>query len=189
MHRIRRFRHVPPFVALLVATACVHAAPNTKLRIPAQARVADARLADVRLEFTCTTGKGGVLAVAAVLPPPEAVAMFPLERFEGPEGIGQIENLATWSVLGKRAMQVSSSIAGWRGVDGDGFLLESTRDSGRDSDLGRLLKRWLRDVRQPLWLEVRAPEGNAKLQVTALPDDHRARLSLVLAPCLSRSRP
>ena len=188
MRCARRFRHALPLLALVLAATCLHAAPNTKLRIPAQARVADARLADAQLEFSCTTGKGGALSVAVVLPAPEAVPGFALERFEGPDGIGEAGKLATWSVLGKHAMRVDGAISGWRGVDGDGFLLTSSRDSGRESDLGRLLKRWLRDVRQPLWLEVRAPEGDAKLQVTALPDARRAQLSLVLAPCLAQSR-
>jgi len=189
MRRIRCFRHVLPLFALALAVTCAHAASNTTLRIPAQARVADTRLANAQLEFNCTTGKGGALSVAVVLPPPEAVTAFALDPFEGPDGIGEAGKLATWSVLGKRAMQVSGAISGWRGVDGDGFLLASSRDSGRESDLGRLLKRWLRDARQPLWLEVRAPEGDAKLQVTALANDRRAQLSLVLAPCLAQSRP
>jgi hypothetical protein len=189
MHRTRLFGHVLSAIAFALATASLHAAPNTKLRIPAHARVGDARLADVQFEFTCTTGKGGALSIAAVLPTPEAVPGFPLERFEGPEGIGEAGKLATWSVLGKRAMQANGAISGWRGVDGDGFLLASSRDSGRETDLGRLLKRWLLETGQPLWLEVRAPGGNAKLSVTALADARIAQLSLVLSPCLTQSRP
>jgi len=186
---MRRHHHrVSCLLAIALAASPLHAAPNTKLRIPAQARVGDTAVAAAQFEFTCTTGKGGALSVAAVLPPPEAVAEFPLERFEGPDGIGEAGKLATWSVLGKRAMQASSAISGWRGVDGDGFLLASSRDSGRKTDLGRLLNRWLRESRQPLWLELRAPEGDAKLMVTALPDTRRAQLSAMLAPCLTQSR-
>lgn len=179
---------VPSLFAIALGASPLHAASNTKLRIPAQARVGDTTITGAQFEFTCTTGKGGALSVAAVLPPPESVAEFPVERFEGPDGIGEAGKLATWSILGKRAMQASSAISGWRGVDGDGFLLASSRDSGRRTDLGRLLNRWLRESRQPLWLELRAPEGNARLVVTALPDTRRAQLSAMLGPCLTQSR-
>jgi len=188
MHHHRHLSFVSCLLAIALAASPLHAAQSTRLRIPAQARVGDALVAAAQFEFTCTSGKGGALSVAVVLPPPEAVAEFPLERFEGPDGVGESGKLATWSLLGKRAMKVSSAISGWRGVDGDGFLLASSRDSGRATDLGRLLNRWLRESRQPLWLELPAPDGNAKLVVTVLPDTRRSQLSSVLAPCLTQSR-
>jgi hypothetical protein len=39
-----------------------------------------------------------------------------------------------------------------------------------------------------LWLELPAPDGNAKLVVSVLPDTRRSQLSSVLAPCLTQSR-
>ena len=185
MRRIRCFRHVLPLFALALAVTCAHAASNTTLRIPAQARVADTRLANAQLEFNCTTGKGGALSVAVVLPPPEAVTAFALDPFEGPDGIGEAGKLATWSVLGKRAMQVSGAISGWRGVDGDGFLLASSRRSNKESDLARLLRRWINDGGQQLWLTVDSPQGGAKLEVRAMPEGYRTRLGVALSQCFA----
>jgi hypothetical protein len=175
-------------LAALVASTAT-AASNEKLRIAAQARVADSALADAQFEFTCTTGKGGALSVAVVLPAPESVPTFPLEKFEGPDGIGENRMLATWSILGPRAMTVTSSISGWRGVDGDGFLLASSRTSAKSSDLARLLKRYLADGGQPLWLVVAPPEAGAKLEAHALPSARRTQLAMTLAPCLTQVRP
>ena len=85
------------------------------LRMPAQARIGDTQLPDAKIEFSCTTGKGGALQVAVTLPTPEAVAGFPLEAFEGPDGIGETKTLAKWSMLGPNAMEVAGPISGWRG--------------------------------------------------------------------------
>lgn len=155
------------------------------LRMPAQARVGDTPLADARIEFSCTTGKGGVLQVAVILPEPESVKGFPLEAFEGPDGIGETKALAKWSMLGPNAMDVTSPISGWRGVDGDGFLLASSRRSNQESDLARLLRRWVADGGQQLWLTLDPPQGGTKLEVRAMPDGYRTRLGVALSPCFA----
>lgn len=155
------------------------------LRMPAQARVGDTPLADAKIEFSCTTGKGGALQVAAILPAPEAVAGFPLEAFEGPDGIGETKMLAKWSMLGPNAMDVTSAISGWRGVDGDGFLLASARGSNKETDLARLLRRWVNDGGQQLWLTVESPQGGAKLEVRAMPEGYRTRLGVALSQCFA----
>jgi hypothetical protein len=155
------------------------------VRMPAQARVGDTPLADAKIEFSCTTGKGGTLQVAAILPAPESVAGFPLDAFEGPDGIGETKVLAKWSMLGPNAMDVASPISGWRGVDGDGFLLASSRRSDKESDLARLLRRWINDGGQQLWLTVDSPEGGAKLEVRAMPEGYRTRLGVALSQCFA----
>ncbi|HEY6942719.1 hypothetical protein [Dokdonella sp.] len=155
------------------------------LRMPAQARVGDTPLADAKLEFSCTTGKGGALQVAAILPAPEAVAGFPLDAFEGPDGVGETKMLAKWSMLGPNAMDVTSPISGWRGVDGDGFLLASARRSNKETDLARLLRRWVADGGQQLWLTVESPQGGAKLEVRAMPEGYRTRLGVALSQCFA----
>jgi len=155
------------------------------VRMPAQARVGDTSLADAKIEFSCTTGKGGALQVAVILPAPESVAGFPLDAFEGPDGIGETRVLAKWSMLGPNAMDVASPISGWRGVDGDGFLLASSRRSNKESDLARLLRRWINDGGQQLWLTVDSPQGGAKLEVRAMPEGYRTRLGVALSQCFA----
>jgi hypothetical protein len=180
---------------LLLAGVCVaHAKAPIEpgagvVRITAQARVGDTELADAKMEFSCTTGKGGALQVAVVLPEPESVSGFPLIEFEGPDGIGGSRELATWSMLGPKAMTVTSTIHGWRGVDGDGFLLASSRMSNKESDLARLVKRYVGDGGQQLWLKVAPPEKGATLEVRALPGERRAMLAAKMAPCLTQVKP
>ncbi|HEY6986517.1 MAG TPA: hypothetical protein VH375_10570, partial [Rhodanobacteraceae bacterium] len=53
-------------------------------RIPAHARVGNTALPDAKFEFACRTGQGGMLSISLVLPPPESVSGFPLDKFEGP---------------------------------------------------------------------------------------------------------
>lgn len=155
------------------------------LRMPAQARIGDTQLPDAKIEFSCTTGKGGALQVAVILPTPEAVAGFPLEAFEGPDGIGETKTLAKWSMLGPNAMEVAGPISGWRGVDGDGFLLASSRRSKTETDLARLLWRWVNDGGQQLWLTVDSPAGGEKLEVRAMPEGWRTRLGVALSQCFA----
>jgi hypothetical protein len=154
-------------------------------RIAAQAHVAKAALKSAQVQFTCTTGKGGALSVAVVLPEPDVVTTFPLEDFEGPDGIGETRPLATWSVAGSKPTTVMGRISGWRGVDGDGFLLASSRVSTRTSDLARLLQRWLDANNEPLRLVVDPPRQGAALEVEATSGDRHAVVAAVLAPCLA----
>ncbi|HEU4665200.1 MAG TPA: hypothetical protein VFS55_14320 [Dokdonella sp.] len=193
---MRFVRCVPLLVSLACSSAVANGPPNAPaaakastargvLRMPAQARVGDTPLADAKLEFSCTTGKGGTVQVAAILPAPEAVAGFPLEAFEGPDGIGETKPLAKWSMLGPNAMDVASPISGWRGVDGDGFLLASARRSNNETDLARLLRRWVADGGQQLWLTVESPQGGARLEVRAMPEGYRTRLGVALSQCFA----
>ena len=183
-------------LACLVALSCSIAkepppeasAARGELRIPAQADVGGVPLADAKIEFSCTVGKGGVLQAAVILPAPEAVAGFPLEAFEGPDGIGETKTLAKWSMPGPGAVDVASAISGWRGVDGDGFLLASSRLSGKRSDLARLLRRWVDDGSRTLSLAVDSPQGGARLEVHATPGDARASIGAALSRCLATER-
>jgi hypothetical protein len=157
-----------------------------KMRIPAHAHVAQTGVANVQFEFACTTGKGGAIWIAAILPEPEALTAFALDPFEGPDGIGETKPLATWSIRGSRPTTAQVTISGWRGVDGDGFLLATTRDSVKESDLARLVKRWLDAGNESLRLVVDPPEQGDALEIEAEPGDRRAAIAKVLAPCLAK---
>jgi len=158
--------------------------PPRTARVPAQAMVAGKDVA-AQAEFSCTTGRGGALQAALILPVPEQVPAFPLDAFEGPGGIGETKSLAAWSPDGNAAMRVPSSISGWRGVDGDGFLLATSTPSNQASDLARVLQRWLESDAARLRLEVQAPRGGAKLEAGIAASEERARLVTALAPCLA----
>jgi hypothetical protein len=161
---------------------------HESLRIPAQAHVGAAALADAKFEFSCSTGKGGVLQLAVVLPTAESVAAFPFNDFEGPDGIGERKTLARWSVAGSKPAEFAGSISGWYGVDGDGFLFASSQETRKAANLARLLQRWLDAGDQPLTLTVNAPNSDAKLEAAAESGERLAVIRETLAPCLAAFR-
>jgi len=121
-----------------------------------------------------------------ILPEPESISTFPLEKFEGPEGIGETRDLAEWSVSGgAKPARARTSISGWRGVDGDGFLLSRARESAHSSDIARLVKRFLSSEQARLRLVVKPPAHGNALKVEAPIAGHRAAIEKALAPCLA----
>ena len=172
-------------IAACAGTACAADAKNP--RIPAHATIGDTAIADAKFEFGCTTGEGGMLQVALILPPPESVAGFPLDRFEGPDGIGETRDLAEWSVSGgPKPARARTSISGWRGVDGDGFVLAKARESGHSSDLARVAKRFVASEEARLRLVVKPPSAHgAAIKVEAPIAGHREDVAKALAPCLA----
>ena len=176
-------------VACLIACAgsgtALAAGPENP-RIPAHARIGNAPLADAKFEFACSTGKGGMLSISLILPPPESVKGYPLDLFEGPDGIGETRDLAEWSVSGTaKPARARTSISGWRGVDGDGFLLSKARESAHSSDLARLAKRLLSNEQARLRLVVKPPAHGNALKVEAPIAGHREAIEKALAPCLA----
>ncbi len=189
----RRYRCLP--LAVLACLSCAIAKEPSKagtgyrsLRIPAQAHAGAAAPMDATFEFSCSTGKGGALQVAVILPKAESVGEFPLDEFEGPGGIGERKTLARWSVPEPTAAEYAGPISGWYGVDGDGFLFASSHESRAVSDLARLLQRWLDAGGPPLVLAVTAPNGDARLEAKAEPGERLANLRETLAPCLAQVR-
>ncbi len=155
-------------------------------RIPAHATIGRTTIADAKFEFGCTTGEGGMLQISLILPPPEAVAGFPLDGFEGPDGIGEARDLAEWSVSGgPKPARARTSISGWRGVDGDGFLLAKARESSHSSDLARVAKRFVASEQARLRLVVKPPSAHgAAIKVEAPIAGHREEVAKALALCL-----
>jgi hypothetical protein len=164
------------------ADALVDAAIKT--RVEAHAQVAGTALDSAKAQFMCTTGKGGALSVAVILPEPETIKGFPLGDFEGPDGIGEKRALAAWSLGGEKSTTAKGTISGWYGVDGDGFLLATTSSSGSASDFKHLLRRYLDARTQPLRLVVDAPKKGPALEVEIMLGDRREAVEAILAPCL-----
>ena len=179
-------------LAALLVACCANAAEGDaqgKVRIPAHARIGNAAVAGAQFEFGCTTGEGGALQIALILPPPEAIRSFKLDEFEGPDGIGEMHKLAEWSVSGgKHPARMRSSISGWRGVDGDGFLLATARESAHSSDLARLAGHLVASDQARLRLVVKPVHAGEALKVEAAVDGHREAIENVVAPCLKPAK-
>lgn len=176
---------IASFVAMTPVQA--GAADAQDPRVPAHAQIGNAPLPDAKFEFACRSGKGGTLQISVILPEPESVAAFPLEKFEGPDGIGETRDLAEWSVSGAaKPARARTSISGWRGVDGDGFVLARARDSGHSSDIARIAKRLVASENARLRLVVKPPaHGGNALKVEAAVAGHREEIAKALAPCLA----
>ena len=179
------------FIVLASAgiAACIgtsHAADAKNPRIPAHATIGKTTIADAKFEFSCTTGEGGMLQISLILPPAESIAGFPLDKFEGPDGIGETRDLAEWSVSGgAKPARARTSISGWRGVEGDGFLLAKARESSHSSDLARVAKRLVSSEQARLRLVVKPPSAHgAAIKVEAPIAGHREDVAKALAPCL-----
>jgi len=156
------------------------------MRIPAQTEIGKTPVDGTQFEFACTAGKGGMVSLSVILPAPEELRAFPLEEFEGPDGIGETHDLAEWSVTGgKKPARARTSISGWRGVDGDGFILSRARESARSSDIARLAKRLVSSDQTRLRLVVKPIKKGEALKVEAPIAGHREAIEKILAPCLA----
>jgi len=165
------------------ASAADHDAP-WKMRIPAHAEIGAKPVEGAVYEFACTAGKGGALSLSLMLPKPDLLTAFPLNDFEGPDGVGETHKLAEWSVSGGKApARARTSISGWYGVDGDGFLFSTARESARPSDLARLAKHLVASDQTRLRLVVKPLKGSVALKVEAPIGEHREAIAKILAPC------
>jgi len=175
---------IAALAAIVSATASAGEEP-WKIRIPAHASIGNAPLEKTEFEFACTTGKGGAMSLTLVMPAPEEVKGFPLEDFEGPDAVGETHKLAEWSVSAKKPARARTPISGWRGVDGDGFLLSTARESARASDIARVAKRFVASEESRLRLVVKPLKGGAALKVEAAIAGHREAIAKILGPCLA----
>ena len=172
-------------VSLSAAASAADADSQWKMRVPAHARIGNTPVKTAEFEFACTAGEGGALQIALILPPAEDIKSFKLDEFEGPDGIGETHKLAEWSVSGgKHPARMRSSISGWRGVDGDGFLLATARESAHASDLARLAKHLVASDQARLRLVVKPLHTGEALKVEAAIDGHREAIEKIVAPCL-----
>jgi hypothetical protein len=183
----RRWLVLLASAGIAAGAGAIDAADARGPRIPAHATIGKTTVSDAKFEFACSTGEGGMLSIRLILPPPESIAGFALDKFEGPDGIGETRDLAEWSVSGApKPARARTSISGWRGVDGDGFLLAKARESSHTSDIARVAKRLVSSEQARLRLVVKPPSAHGgTLKVEALIAGHREDVAKALAPCLA----
>lgn len=186
----RRQLGIAAAAAVLGLACATHAlARSGDPRIPAHAQIGKTVLADAKFEFTCTTGEGGALAISLILPHPDEAKGFPLDRFEGPDGIGETRDLAEWSVSGSaKPARARTSISGWYGVDGDGWIFSRARESARSSDVARIAKQFVSNDAARLRLVVKAPSHKEALKVEAPIAGHREEVAKALEACLAHAK-
>lgn len=170
----------------MCATAAAAEPALKKLRIPATVRVgADAVGAPAQFELACHGAKDGALSLALILSSPDAIKTFPLTDFEGPDGVGESRDLARWGVDTRGdAVQVSGSIGGWYGVDGDGFVLARSERAHRAGALATLVAAIGNPDAKRLRLSIAPPKDGEPLQAQALLDGHQAELAATAKDCL-----
>lgn len=171
---------------LLAASPVIAAdAVAWKTRFPAEASIGALKLAGAQFEIACRGGKRGAISFALVLPDPAPGKDFPLDAFEGPDGVGETRALAQWST-GDDVKGPASRISGWYGVDGDGYLLSSAREAARPAELAAIARHLGASDRVELRFDLQRPQGNgAALQARAWVVGRRSELERLLRPCLA----
>ncbi len=112
-----------------------------KQRFAGTAHVDDVQLAPVQFEFSCHPASSGALSIEVVLTKDEKAGGFPLDRFEGPDGVGGERDLAEWSIDTRGdGVRVRGAISGWYGVDGDGFVFGRSQINRKPDAFGALVR-------------------------------------------------
>lgn len=156
-----------------------------KQRFAGTAHVGTTQLAPVQFEFACHPAPDGALSLGVVLTKDEKAAGFPLDRFEGPDGIGSARDIAQWSVDTRGdGVRVSGPINGWYGVDGDGFVFGRSQANARPDGFDALVRAASAAEARRLRLSVRAPDSGETLQAELPLDGHQATIRDLVAACL-----
>jgi hypothetical protein len=135
-----------------------------------------------KFELSCAGGKGGSVSLTLILMHPDAIKTFPLNDFEGPDGIGGSKDLAEWAVDTRGpSTTLKTGIGGWYGVDGDGFVLST---SGENAPLIAFVRQVVDSKAQRLRLTLSAPHGGEALQASVSLDGTQAELARTAAACL-----
>jgi len=172
---------------LLAMTFAAMAGDNgvQKHRLDATVHVGAVDLGPARFELACS-GKGGYLALTLILMKPDEVKNFPLNDFEGPDGVGGSRELAEWSVDTRGpSFNYKTGIGGWYGVDGDGFVLSSNGDSGK-SPITAFVHQLVDAKSQRLRLNLSAPRQGDPLQAEVMLAGAQAELARTAADCLGQ---
>ncbi|HVH35049.1 MAG TPA: hypothetical protein VM847_13165 [Tahibacter sp.] len=157
-----------------------------KQRFAGTAHVGDAQLAPVQFEFSCHPASNGSLNVEVVLTKDAPAGGFPLDQFEGPDGIGTEHEIARWSVDTRGAgLNVGGGINGWYGVDGDGFIFGRSQDNRKQDGFGKLVRAASEPDAKRLRLSVAAPDRKGPaFEAELLLDGQQAAIREIVAPCL-----
>jgi hypothetical protein len=174
-------------IGLLVPAMTATAADNGlhKHRLDATVHVGAVDLGPAKFELACSSGKGANLSLTLILMKPDGVKNFPLNDFEGPDGIGGSKGLAEWAVDTRGpSITLKTGIGGWYGVDGDGFVLSSNGDAGKSSPIADFVRQVVDAKSQRLRLQLNAPHGGEPLQASVMLDGAQAELAKTAADCL-----
>lgn len=155
-----------------------------KTRVPAQLHVGAQAPIAAAFEIACRDGQGGALGWSLIIAQPDALTAFPWVDFEGPGGIGEKRVLAQWSVGEAKNARARTSISGWYGVDGDGFVLATSQLTAKPADLARLSRRLIESTGGTMRLVVQSPSKGEALSADAQIGDRREAIARILEPCL-----
>lgn len=185
----RSFRRSRPLPLLLLACLAPAFADDgavlRKLRLAGTAHVGEVRLGAVQFEFLCHPAADGALGVQLVLASDEKAAGFPLDRFEGPDGVGGDRDLAEWSVDTRvDGLRVRGAIHGWYGVDGDGFIFGRSQANRSPDAFGALVRAAVAADAKRLRLSVASPDGGPPLQAELLLDGRQQAIRETVGKCL-----
>ncbi|UXI66867.1 hypothetical protein [Tahibacter amnicola] len=176
-------------VALMLVTGVAHAAEEGKLaktRFAGTLSVGDREAGAVQFELACHSAKDGALSLSLIIPAPDAITDFPLPEFEGPEGIGETRDSAHWRVdTRKDGATLTSSIGGWYGVDGDGFVLSLSAPNRKAAPLRAFVQALVADGAKRLHLRIDPPKAGAALQAQAMLDGQSSTLRQTVEPCVA----
>ncbi|HSX62175.1 MAG TPA: hypothetical protein VLF18_18485 [Tahibacter sp.] len=158
-----------------------------KQRFAGTAHVGDAQLSPVQFEFLCHPAPEGALGIDVVLTKGDEAGGFPLDRFEGPDGVGGTGDLAEWSIDTRGdGVRVRGAIHGWYGVDGDGFVFGRSQINRKPDAFGALVRAATMPEAKRLRLSVASPDGGAPLQLELPLDGKQAAIGETVAACIKR---
>lgn len=153
--------------------------------MPAQLQIGTQAPLAAQFEIACRDGKSGALGWSLIIVHPDAPTTFPLGDFEGPGGVGEKRVLAQWSVGDAGESRARTSLSGWYGVDGDGFVLAASQLAAKPADLARLSRALPESADCTVHLVVQSSSTNgdslnAHTQIGA----RREAIARVIEPCL-----
>ena len=176
------------FMALALALAASGYAAEPQLRkqrLDAVVHTGDDTGHAAQFELACHGAADGALSLTIVLAMPDAITGFPLTAFEGPDGVGEGRDLATWSVDTRgKSVELRTAISGWYGVDGDGFLLSRSAAWRTAPTVVTFVRALVADDAQRVRLRVDTPDGGSPLLAEASLAGRQASLAAVAADCV-----
>lgn len=187
MERVSRLGSLLTLVALVSAASAFaqDGALVRKQRFAGTGHVGEVQLAPVQFEFLCHPAPEGALSIEVVLTKDDKAGAFPLDRFEGPDGVGGERDLAEWSIDTRGdGVRVRGAINGWYGVDGDGFVFGRSQINRKPDAFGALVRAATESDSKRLRLSVASPDGGAPLQFELPLEGRQAAIRETVNACL-----
>jgi len=171
--------------SILPLNAVVAGGAPDRLRFAGEARVGTHEPVAATFELWCGWMDKGALSVNLILARPDDFKAFPLDDFEGPDGIGESRDLATWTVTTAAGARTwTTRLSGWYGVDGDGYVFGLSSEARKPSTLHEVVAAFTGKDAIKLALDVKPPEKGDPLHAEADVAGHVGMLGLVASNCL-----